>query len=195
MDSFVKEYLCGRLDVPRRSRSRTPGNLLVFHMPKTHTEEKLRSGLFQKTYSGGSLKYHVKSKSLVLLDGCRDHLWSMQQLWEDFQIDPTPKWLQVQSDPDFYDECVLQSGKHQGKTFKKCYGARKISKYAEWLMRGEVEGDSARGKTSLGMRMFLEYCRARAARVNDNEPRTLKRPASADGISELRADERRRRCD
>ena len=212
VDTFVTEYLCGRLDVPRRSGSSKHVNMLVFHMPKTHTNEKYSSGKFDKTYSGGSLKYYIKSKTLVLQEGysdmanaikCRDRfrsgqnsihshvtstdlVWNMKQLWDDFRRDPTPKWIAVQANPRAYDGAVLSSGKHQGKTFVQCYGSRTgrfagtMPKYVEWLIRGEAEDDPTRGKTSLGMRMFYEYCIARAAQLEaDPGQRIAKRPASA----------------
>jgi len=222
VSKFVTEYLSGKLGVPRKSKSKTPGNLLVFHMPKTHTDEKYASGRFEKTYSGGSLKYYVKTKKLVLQEGSRDMadaikfrdrlrsgwqqddlnrndvanenlVWNMRGLWENFCEDPTPKWVAVQANPRAFDAGVINSGKHQGKTFKQCYGVRKVSKYAEWLMRGDAELDSSRGKTSLGMRMFYEYCLARSAMADrDVGVPSTKRPAASARGSSVRPSKRSR---
>lgn len=184
--------------------------MLVFHMPKTHTSEKFSSGRFEKTYSGGSLKYYLKSKKLVLQtptssitaglekhgnmsvlynDAEDDQLqWNMRGLWDDFCKDPTPKWEAVAADPRSFDDCIIPSGKNQGKKYIDCYGKTKVSKYVEWLLRGEEDSDPSRGKTSLGMRLFYEYCRARFERhAHDIGTRTVarKRPAAVlenDGI-------------
>ena len=137
------------------------------------------------------MKYYVKSKKLVIEKGyddmadaimhrdrfrsgqnsirshvtSEDLVWGMKQLCDDFRARATPKWIAVQTNPRAYDDAVVNPGKHQGKTFVRCYGSRKVSKYVEWLLRGEAEYDPTKGKTSLTMGMSYEYCVAGAAQA------------------------------
>ncbi|CAE7036839.1 unnamed protein product [Symbiodinium natans] len=198
VEEFVQEHLCGTLDAPKTGNK----NLLVFHMPKFHSHVKCASGKFDQTHSGGSLKYYIKTKTLVLqqgyhnmehallMDRLHPHrdtsassdelVFNLRQLWEAYSNQEQPMWRDVRERPRSYDGSYLASGKHRGETFKSVYGGGN-NKYVKWLTSGEAEGDPSRGKTSLGMRMFYEYCLARQSQPDNDATakRCKKRPAAA----------------
>merc|ERR1711904_715400 len=101
-------------------------------------------------------------------------LEGLEEDWEKFCCDPTPQWQRMPTDFANYHKMKLASGKHKHCAFTDVYKDRS---YVDWLLRGEEEGDPSRGKTSRGMRMFYEYCKAR--RNAECGPCTRKRPAAA----------------
>lgn len=167
--NFVTTYLAGHL----RPAGKGKTQCLSFHFPKTHGEHKCRSGRFSRTYTGGSLTFNPKSGIVVFRTPRKERRtqFDIVKLWKSYQQNPCPLWKKVRENPSQFDKFKKDSGKYRGQRFMTVY---KKESYVDWLLSPEGQLKSR----SLGMRMLLEYCRARRGATKSTKIKSAVRQMS-----------------